>query len=57
MIDEKSTTGPALRYLVLDTNSGLQYRYVADFFYDGFVFVLDAKSGELVKGGFMGVVD
>jgi|GEM_PF-2309373 len=57
VIDENSATGPALRYLVLDTNSGLQYRYVADFFYDGFVFVLDAKSGELVKGGFMGVVD
>lgn len=56
-IDEEAKTGPVLRYLILDTSVGLQYRYVADFFYDGFVFVLDAKSGALIKGGFMGVAD
>tara|TARA_E500000305_G_scaffold110120_1_gene117108 strand:- start:321 stop:1265 length:945 start_codon:yes stop_codon:yes gene_type:complete len=54
VVDEKAATGPVLRYLDIETSSGLQYRYVADFFYDGYVFVLDAISGELLKEGFMG---
>lgn len=53
-IINENVSGPKLRYLPLDADSGEAYRYVADFFYEGTVFVIDAISGELIRAGNFG---
>tara|TARA_R100001509_G_scaffold161836_1_gene131992 strand:- start:625 stop:1443 length:819 start_codon:yes stop_codon:yes gene_type:complete len=53
-IKEKNISGPNFRYLPADMKNGKNYRYVADFFYDGSVFVIDAISGELIRAGNFG---
>ncbi|MFO7550714.1 MAG: hypothetical protein R6W80_04860 [Haliea sp.] len=53
-IAEEDVDGPNYRFLDQDQSSENSYRYVADFFYDGYVFIVDAISGELIRAGHMG---
>lgn len=56
-VSSEQVHGPTFRYLAQDASEEIKYRYVADFFFDGFLFILDAITGELVTAGHLGASD